>query len=176
MAAIPAKPGTGTFAFANSEQATQVALPHVANRIDLTLICRQSFLYFDLGNVLLYFDHRLACQQMGAVAGVSAETVWEVVFASDSGIALRSRRVRRPRVLRNLLPRNRFAARFRRRCCWPGSEIFYSQHARFCPWSPPCTPPDIGWEFLSNTCPAHWAYCRAAAMGCWTSAFQRVTR
>src|SRR6478672_11338083 len=41
------------------------------------------FLYFDLGNVLLNFDHRLACRQMGEVAGVSAEKIWDVVFASD---------------------------------------------------------------------------------------------
>ncbi len=41
------------------------------------------FLYFDLGNVLLKFDHRLASRQMGEVAGVPADVVWEVVFAGD---------------------------------------------------------------------------------------------
>ena len=41
------------------------------------------FLYFDLGNVLLFFDHRLACRQMGALAGVAEETVWQIVFESD---------------------------------------------------------------------------------------------
>lgn len=40
------------------------------------------FLYFDLGNVLLHFDHRRAARQMAEVAGVPAERVWEVVFAS----------------------------------------------------------------------------------------------
>lgn len=40
------------------------------------------FLYFDLGNVLLFFDHRRAARQMAAAAGVPAELVWEVVFAS----------------------------------------------------------------------------------------------
>jgi putative hydrolase of the HAD superfamily len=40
------------------------------------------FLYFDLGNVLLYFDHRRAARQMAEVAGVPAELVWDVVFAS----------------------------------------------------------------------------------------------
>ncbi len=42
-----------------------------------------SFLYFDLGNVVLYFDHDLACRQMAAVAGVSAEQVREAVFAGE---------------------------------------------------------------------------------------------
>lgn len=45
------------------------------------------FLYFDLGNVLLFFDHRLASRQMAAVAGVEPELIWEVVYAS--GLYLR---------------------------------------------------------------------------------------
>lgn len=41
-----------------------------------------TFLYFDLGNVLLYFDHRRAARQMANVAGVPEALVWEIVFAS----------------------------------------------------------------------------------------------
>ena len=44
------------------------------------------FIYFDLGNVLLFFDHALACRQMAAVAGVSEAQVREAVF--DSGLQL----------------------------------------------------------------------------------------
>ena len=33
------------------------------------------FIYFDLGNVLLRFDHELACRQMAAVAGTTPELV-----------------------------------------------------------------------------------------------------
>jgi glucose-1-phosphatase len=40
------------------------------------------FIYFDLGNVLLNFDHRLACRQMGEVAGIAPDRVWQLVFAS----------------------------------------------------------------------------------------------
>ncbi len=36
--------------------------------------------YFDLGNVLLTFDHDLAARQMAEVAKVSEETVQRVVF------------------------------------------------------------------------------------------------
>lgn len=38
------------------------------------------FLYFDLGNVLLKFDHRRGCRQMAEVAGVADEVVWKVSF------------------------------------------------------------------------------------------------
>ncbi len=41
------------------------------------------FLYFDLGNVLLFFDHEVACRQMADVAGVREELVRDVVFGSD---------------------------------------------------------------------------------------------
>jgi HAD superfamily hydrolase (TIGR01509 family) len=45
------------------------------------------FFYFDLGNVLLYFDHEIACRQMGAAAGtngkvLSPEEVRSAVFES----------------------------------------------------------------------------------------------
>lgn len=45
------------------------------------------FLYFDLGNVLLYFDHAIACRQMAAVAStaarpITAQQVREAVFES----------------------------------------------------------------------------------------------
>ena len=38
------------------------------------------FLYFDLGNVLLRFDHRRACRQLAQLIGVSSDRIWEVLF------------------------------------------------------------------------------------------------
>ncbi len=40
------------------------------------------FIYFDLGKVLLDFDHWQGCQQMADLAGISAEQVWQVLFES----------------------------------------------------------------------------------------------
>lgn len=40
------------------------------------------FIYFDLGNVLLDFDHHRAARQMAEVAGVATERVWQAVFES----------------------------------------------------------------------------------------------
>ena len=42
-----------------------------------------SFIYFDLGNVLVNFDHHRGARQMAEVAGVSKRLVWEIVFESD---------------------------------------------------------------------------------------------
>jgi putative hydrolase of the HAD superfamily len=41
------------------------------------------FFYFDLGNVLLFFDHRRAAQQLAAAAGCEPERVYDLVFRSD---------------------------------------------------------------------------------------------
>lgn len=41
-----------------------------------------AFFYFDLGNVLLFFDHRRAARQIAEVAGVDQQRVWEVLFQS----------------------------------------------------------------------------------------------
>ncbi len=41
---------------------------------------RPDFVYFDLGNVLLYFDHALAARKMAAVAGISPAQMRSIVF------------------------------------------------------------------------------------------------
>ena len=41
-----------------------------------------AFLYFDLGNVLLYFSHEQGCRQIAEVAGISPEQVRSVLFSS----------------------------------------------------------------------------------------------
>jgi putative hydrolase of the HAD superfamily len=40
------------------------------------------FLYFDLGNVLLFFDHRRACRQLADLTGLDAQRIWDVIFAT----------------------------------------------------------------------------------------------
>ncbi len=42
-----------------------------------------AFLYFDLGNVLLLFDHDIACRQIGQLTGLSSDQVRDTVFESD---------------------------------------------------------------------------------------------
>src|SRR5258708_2372878 len=39
------------------------------------------FLYFDLGNVLLLFDHRRAARQLAELSGLDEQRVWDLVFA-----------------------------------------------------------------------------------------------
>ena len=43
---------------------------------------KTSFIYFDLGNVLLDFDHQIACQRIARRAAVDDSQVHEVIFES----------------------------------------------------------------------------------------------
>ncbi len=38
------------------------------------------FVYFDLGNVLLTFDHQRSCRQMAEASGTDVDAVWRFVF------------------------------------------------------------------------------------------------
>jgi putative hydrolase of the HAD superfamily len=50
-----------------------------------------SFLYFDMGNVLLTFSHERMCQQMAAVAGVEPAAVHRALFHAAEGPSLQWR-------------------------------------------------------------------------------------
>jgi glucose-1-phosphatase len=47
---------------------------------------RRPFLYFDMGNVLLMFSHERMAAQMAAVAGITRERAWNILFERDLGI------------------------------------------------------------------------------------------
>ncbi|QGJ69599.1 Haloacid dehalogenase-like hydrolase [Planctomycetales bacterium 10988] len=47
------------------------------------------FIYFDLGNVLLFFDHALMCRQIGEQFGVSEEAIRQFLFNAEDPVELR---------------------------------------------------------------------------------------
>jgi FMN phosphatase YigB (HAD superfamily) len=115
------------------------------------------FIYFDLGNVLLNFSHRRACEQIGGVAGVSADRVWEVLF--ESGLEHRFEA--------GQLDGAAFYEEF---CtgigCRPdhnqllqaGSDIF-TLNAPMLPLVAQLRAAGHRMGILSNTCAPHWSYC-----------------
>jgi glucose-1-phosphatase len=128
------------------------------------------FLYFDLGNVLLKFDHRQACRQMGIVAGVSPERVWDVVFAGDLELRYEAGefddREFHEIFCRQTDSRPDFAA-----LMLAGSEIF-SPNTPIFPVVAALHAAGHRMGILSNTCPAHWAYCRDSRYGLLERAFK----
>jgi putative hydrolase of the HAD superfamily len=47
---------------------------------------KRPFLYFDMGNVLLFFSHERMAAQMAAVVGITAERAWQILFGGELGI------------------------------------------------------------------------------------------
>lgn len=47
-------------------------------------------LFFDVGNVLLYFDHHQACRQVAELVGLEEKQIWDVLF--ESGFELQYER------------------------------------------------------------------------------------
>jgi len=115
------------------------------------------FIYFDLGNVLLLFDHRRAARQMADVAGVSAERVWQVVFGGDLEKRYEAGVVDDRQFYEEFCTatdtRPDFDAFAR-----AGSEIFTPNISLF-PIVAALESAGHRLGILSNTSPAHWEYC-----------------
>lgn len=118
---------------------------------------RLRFFYFDLGNVLLKFDHHLAARQMAEVAGVSEQLVWDTVFGTDLELRYEAGEVTdeqfyeifceatgtRPDIKELLLA---------------GSKIF-TPNTSIYPVLGGMVAAGYRLGILSNTCPGHWSYC-----------------
>ncbi len=115
------------------------------------------FFYFDLGNVLLHFDHGLACRQMAELAGLAPDVVRRVVF--DEGVQWRYER--------GEISCQEFHAHFchATRTSPDFAAFQYAASAIF-EVNFSVAPVVVGLAsagqrlgVLSNTCAAHWNYC-----------------
>lgn len=115
------------------------------------------FLYFDLGNVLLNFDHHLASRQMGEVAGVAEDRVWQIVFASDLELRYELGEID-DREFYEIFCRQTDTRPDYDALLMAGSAIFTPNMPIFPVVSAlACAGHRMG--ILSNTCPGHWRYC-----------------
>jgi glucose-1-phosphatase len=115
---------------------------------------RPDFVYFDLGNVLLFFDHHLAMRKMAKVAGVSASDMHSIVMDSELQIEYET----------GLISGRHFADRIAQAVGKPlnADEILQAAADMFVP-NPHILPAlerirnlGIPMGLLSNTCEAHW--------------------
>jgi FMN phosphatase YigB (HAD superfamily) len=127
------------------------------------------FLYFDLGNVLLNFDHRQACRQMAEVAGISADKVWDVVFATDLELRYEAGEITDQEFY------EAFCAATGTRGDYDalllaGSAIF-TPNIQIFPIVAALDAAGYRMGILSNTCPGHWKYCFDGRYGILNAAF-----
>ena len=114
------------------------------------------FFYFDLGNVLLTIDQRLACRQVAELSGLSADRIGEIVFGSDLQL----------RYERGALSSREFYEEF---CAAshtrPDYDALHRAHSAMFELNTPVIPivahvHAAGYRLgiLSNTCETHWDF------------------
>jgi HAD superfamily hydrolase (TIGR01509 family) len=117
------------------------------------------FIYFDLGNVLLNFSHRQACEQMGAVSAVSADQVWEIVFASSLEQRFESGEISDQQFYEEYCTAIGSKPDYEA-LLLAGSDIF-TVNAAMLPLLAQLKAAGYRLGILSNTCRAHWNHCIA---------------
>jgi putative hydrolase of the HAD superfamily len=117
------------------------------------------FIYFDMGNVLIYFSHEKMAQQMAQVVGIERERAWNILFADRTGLQWAYER--------GELTRERFYARFceaagetadSQTLDVAGSDIF-EPHAPMCGLASQLAAAGYRLGVCSNTTLSHWAHC-----------------
>ena len=116
-----------------------------------------AFIYFDLGKVLLAFDHRRAARQMAEVAGIAEERVWEVVFESDLERRAESGQIDGREFYEQFCSETGTRPDYDA-LEWAGSAIF-DTNTRMLPIVVHLSMAGYRLGILSNTCQSHWEYC-----------------
>lgn len=126
-------------------------------------------LFFDLGNVLLFFDHELACRQMAEVAGIDASAVRRAVFESGLQHAYECGRVSTREFFEAFCnatqTRPDYAA-----LCHAAAAIF-ELNAGIKPLVAQLVAAGYRLALLSNTCEVHWEYVSSGRYGSLFDAF-----
>jgi FMN phosphatase YigB (HAD superfamily) len=115
------------------------------------------FIYFDLGNVLVKFDHELACRQMGEVAGLPAPRVRQVMYGGDLALRYEAGEIGDREFYEDFCRQTDTRPDFDA-LLLAGSAIF-TPNVSIYPVVHGLITAGHRLGILSNTCPAHWAYC-----------------
>lgn len=129
----------------------------------MTTAAAVQFIYFDLGNVLLAFDHEIACAQIGELTSLPAATVREILF--DSGLQESYERGERT-------SREIYDEFCRRSGTVPASDAFHHANSDIFSLNVPIVP-IVGQlaaaghrlGILSNTCEDHWEHITSGRFG-----------
>jgi len=124
----------------------------------MSLLNEPAFLFFDLGKVLINFDHDLVVQQLADLTDRSAEQVRNLVFCTDLQAAYE----------RGSISTAQFCERIRNELevsvsdaeiCDAASRIFWV-NASIVPLISSLCSAGYPMGILSNTCDAHWSFIR----------------
>ncbi len=118
------------------------------------------FIYFDLGNVLVNFDHEIAINQLAALTNSSSDEIRQLVFHSTLQQEYEQGQLATPEFCQQIR-RHTGSAASDAELCFAASDIFWVNHAIF-PLVAALRGAGCRLGILSNTCEAHWQYIQSA--------------
>lgn len=117
------------------------------------------FIYFDLGNVILMFDHDLMCRQMASVAGVDFSLVKQFLFESDFQIQYETGLITSQEFFETFCDQTNSTPE--KDALLQASSDIFELNPKMIPLLTQLTAIDFPIGILSNTCEAHWDFiCR----------------
>lgn len=114
------------------------------------------FIYFDLGNVLLFFDHQLACQNLAILCDRPAEQIWNIIFDSELQAAYEDGQISTKEFHRRFCDQLDVDIEVEK-VCFAASAIF-TLNEEIIPVVHNLKSAGHRLGILSNTCDAHWQY------------------
>ena len=120
------------------------------------------FLYFDLGNVLVHFDHQLACRQVAEVAGVELDRVRRVLL--DKRALGRYERGQVTTAEAHEMVCRRLGVHVEPERFWEAASRIFWLNMRLMPLVAQLRSAGYRLGILSNTSEAHWRYLRRYRM------------
>jgi FMN phosphatase YigB (HAD superfamily) len=130
------------------------------------------FIYFDFGNVLFHFDHHLGARQMAAVAGISEEKAWEVVFAGDLEHRYESGKVTSEEFYEHFCQET--SSRPDRKELMHAAGAIFELNTPIVPVIAHLQSAGYRTGVLSNTCECHWDYCASGRYALLPGAFEQL--
>ena len=117
---------------------------------------KPKFFFFDLGKVLLEFDHRIACQNIGGLCNRSEDFIQKLIFESDLQSRYENGELSSREFHKHLCRLTGVEMDFQQLCI-AASAIFRPNFSIF-PIVTQLAAAGKKLGILSNTCDAHWQY------------------
>lgn len=114
------------------------------------------FIYFDLGNVIAFFDHETGCQQVSSLTGVPTERVRELLFKTGSQDAYETGKISSRQLVDTFAEQSNTQPDLQK-FLHAASDIF-ELNREIVPLITQLRAVSFPMGVLSNTCPAHWNF------------------
>lgn len=114
------------------------------------------FIYFDLGNVIVNFDHETGCRQVSSLTGVPVDRVRELIFEAGSQIAYETGKISSRQFVDTFASESNTQPDLEKFLI-AASDIF-EVNREIIPLITQLRAVSFPMGILSNTCPAHWDF------------------